>query len=720
MTPAKASKSDGRKPDKKPANQPVPASRGSGGSGRGLPPASVPAPSRDTPARRRAVVAVLFLGTLLLFGRAVFNDFVNYDDPDYVTANAHVRAGLTWAGVRWAFFSSDVSYWHPLTWLSHMADWQLYGERPAGHHATSIAWHALAAAMAFLALRRLTGAFWTSAVGAALFAWHPLRVESVAWVAERKDVLGGFFWLLALWAYAGYAEKRRAGIRAWGSYTLALGAFAAGLMSKPMLVTLPCVLLLLDFWPLGRVPVGARLAAWRALIVEKIPFFALSFAVAAITVVAQKNVGTLSTVLSFDARLANAAVAVVRYVGKFFVPVNLAVLYPHPGTWPPEKVAFGAVFVLGATALAVAQMRRRPWLLAGWLWFLGALVPVSGLVQVGIQSMADRYTYAPILGLQLALLWTVRETLTPATRRIWACVAAVVLAACAVRTVDQLGVWKNSLTLFGHTVAVTEKNYLAWNNHGTAQSAAGRIDEAIADYRRSLAIKPDYAEANSNLGSALDGQGRAKEALPFLRAAVRLKPGLLEAHLNLGTALADAGEFDEAFAEFETVLARQPDHAKALDNYGVALAMSDRLPQAIAKIEAALRLQPDDAGAHSNLGNALSLSGQNDAAIAHYRRALELKPGEAQTHNNLANAYIALGRLDEAVASYERALSLRSINPEAHANLGGVLLRLGRRDAAIAHLRTALQQRPDYAQAKAWLDAAMASAPSAAPAATGK
>lgn len=669
----------------------------------------------DTAARRRALAAALFLGTLLLFGRAVFNDFVNYDDPDYVTANEHVRAGLTAAGVQWAFFSDDVSYWHPLTWLSHMLDWQLFGNGPAGHHATSVLWHAAAAAMAFAALRRLTQAFWTSAAAAALFACHPLRVESVAWIAERKDVLSGFFWFLALWAYAAYAEKRRAGAKPGGEYALALVAFACGLMSKPMLVTLPCVLLLLDFWPLRRAPVGAGAAAWGRLVVEKLPFLALSAVVSAITLVAQKNIGTLSTELPIGARLANAAVAVVRYLGTFFLPFDLAVLYPHPGFWPVAKVGFAVACIVALSAVAVWQRGRRPWLLVGWLWFLGTLVPVSGLVQVGIQSMADRYTYVPMIGVELALLWTLREAASPlGSRRVWAVALTLALAGCAVRTVDQIGVWRNSLTLFDHTIAVTQRNYLGYGNRGMALYDAGRMDEAVADYRRSLAINPDYPEANNNLGHILAEQGHAREAIPYLRAAVRVKPGLLEAHNNLGSALSDLGENDEAIEHYEFVLARKPHHVDALNNYGVALAMQGRLPEAVARIEAALRLEPDKVSAHSNLGNVLAMLGRRDEAIAHYRRALALSPGDARTHNNLANALYGEGQLPAAIANYEEAIRLQPVNPQVQANLGVALARVGRRDEAAAHLRTALQQDPNYAQAKVWLDALLTAPPAAA------
>jgi tetratricopeptide (TPR) repeat protein len=677
-------------------------------------------PSGQSPSSIRGICLVLFLGTLLLFSRAVGHDFVNYDDPDYVTNNEWVQAGLGARGVQWAFSSANVSYWHPLTWLSHMLDRSLFGRNPHGHHATSVVIHASNAVLAFLALRRLTGSRWTSAVCAALFAWHPLRVESVAWVAERKDVLSGMFFLLTIWAYAGYAAKRRtARPGAARRYVLALAAFAAGLMSKPMLVSVPGVLLLLDFWPLRRLalpganpdslPAPERV---RELLLEKLPFIGLSVAVSLITYLAQEQVGTLSHVLGFQARLANAAVALVSYVGKFFWPFELAVLYPHPGHWPAARVFAATGLIVLCTGGALAQWRRRPWLLAGWLWFVGMAIPVLGLVQVGIQSMADRYTYLPLLGLQLALLWAVREAVVqPAARRIAGGIAALVLLGCAARTWDQIGVWRDSGTLFEQAIRSTRHNYLAYDNLGTYAFDHGRIDEAITSYRESLAIQPDYEKANNNLGNALNRLGRSREAIPYFEAALRLKPDLLEAHNNLGNALTDLGRTGEAIAHFEFVLARRPADVEALNNHGVALATMGRTGEAIERFQAVLRLKPDHASAHGNLGNVYALIGRRDDAMREYRAALQLNPNEARTLNNLGNICFQQGQLDAAAGCYEKALRLEPINPEAHANYGLTLARLGRRAEAIQHLNLALQQRPDYPEARNWLNSIQAAAP---------
>lgn len=670
-------------------------------------PASFPG---ETTGRQRTVVAVLLLGTVLLFARTLGNEFVNYDDPDYVTANEHVRQGLTMAGLKWAFYSVEKSNWHPLTWVSHMVDWQLYGDQPAGHHTTSVLWHALTAVMTFAALRRLTGAFWTSVACAALFAWHPLRVESVAWVAERKDVLSGFFWMTTLWAYAGYAEKRREGQRGTSEYVLALGMFAAGLMSKPMLVTLPCVLLLIDFWPLRRATLGSGakmdFRMWSKLVAEKLPFFALSAASSWITVVAQTEGGAVSTVLTLDARLANAACAVAGYVAKFLAPVNLAVLYPHPGHWPAAKVSFAVICIAAMSAAAAWQWRRRPWVLFGWLWFLGTLVPVSGLMQVGVQAMADRYTYVPMLGVQIALLWTLRAAVSAAAWRTAAWVGMLVLAGCAVRTFGQIGVWKNSLTLFDQAIAVTEKNYVAHDNRGLYLYKAGRIDEAMQDYREALAINPGYLNANNNLAHALYELGRPAEAIPLLRVALKAQPTHLEVRNNLANALSDTGQLAEATEHYDYVLARQPNHGNALNGSAVLLAMQNRPAEAKIRLEQALRLEPDNASAHANLGNVCSMLGLRDEALGHYRRAIALNPKDAHTHYIVGALLNELGQSAEAVDLLQRSLALRPNHPDALAQLGLALMRTGRREEGLQAWRTALRVQPEHAQAAAWLKAA--------------
>jgi len=660
------------------------------------------------------MAGILFILTLLLFSRVLSRDFefVNYDDPDYVTKNPHVQAGLNAAGVRWAMTAGVASNWHPLTWMSHMLDWSWWQDDARGHHAMSGLLHALNAALAFLALRRLTGAFWASALCAALFAWHPLRVESVAWVAERKDVLSGFFWFASLWAYAGYVERRRANASSTGGfYALALVTFALGLMAKPMLVTLPCVLLLLDLWPLRRwtVPIRSTApssASLGSLLVEKLPFFALSVASSLITYRVQKAGGSVTEALDFSARIANAFVALVRYLGKFVCPFDLAVLYPHPGHWPTAKVAAAVGIVAGLTALAWWQRRRRPWVAVGWLWFLGTLVPVIGLVQVGLQSMADRYTYLPMLGVQIAVLWTLTEFVTtPVARRNAAVVAATVLLGWAARTWNQLGVWRNSGTLFTHAIAVTTDNYVAYDNRGLYLYQHGRVDEALADYRRALAIDPRYMNANNNLGHALAEAGRPADGLPFYRAALAAAPTHLEVRNNLANALSDLGQLDEAMLHYDYVLARQPEHANALNGSAVVLAMRGQPKEAKARLEHALRIAPDNASAHNNLGNVCSMLGHTDDAIVHYRRATELNPKDAHAFVLIGSLVNQQQKFAEAAENFRRAATIAPNDAEAHAQLGLALARIGQRPEALRELRAALQLRPDYADAKAWLQA---------------
>jgi protein O-mannosyl-transferase len=543
--------------------------------------------------RTIAVSAALFFGTLLVFSRGMSNDFVNYDDPEYVTNNPHVQAGPMPGGIRWAATTGAAANWHPLTWISHMVDCAVFEDDPRGHHAVSIVWHALNAILVFLLFQRLTNGFWLSAFSAALFAWHPLRVESVAWIAERKDVLSGFFGLVTLGAYVLYAQQRST---KW--YWISLGSFALGLLCKPMLVSLPFVMLLLDLWPLQRLRSAPPL--------EKVPFFLLAAGSCAITLVVQRAGGSISTVLPLSGRIANAFVAILGYLKKFFWPVDLAVLYPHPGFWPATTVVAAILFVVLVTIAVLGQFRTRPWLAIGWLCFVIMLLPVLGFVQVGLHYMADRYTYLPILGLQLALLplFAKNSGVIPA-------VAAIgILTGCVWQTWNQLGVWKNSFTLFDHALAVTHNNYLAYNNRGLAFDRTGRLDDAIADYKQSLAINPHYAEASNNLGQALTERGRPRDGIEMFRAALKANPNLIEAHNNLGNALADDGKPAEALPHYDFVLAREPWNVDALNNSGIALSMTGRYEEAIARLQKALQLAPDNVNAQRNLAKARAMKEQ--------------------------------------------------------------------------------------------------------------
>jgi len=613
--------------------------------------------------------ALLFAATVLVFGRALRCGFVNYDDPAYVTDNAHVQGGLSRADMAWAF-TGAADYWHPLTWLSHMLDWQLYGPYARGHHLTSVLWHALAAVLAFLLFRRFGAGLWLGAFAAALFAWHPLRVESVVWVTERKDVMSGCFFLLTLLAYARYADRRAAGRPAWPAYLLTLLGFIAGLMSKPMLVSLPFVLLVLDFWPLAR---GGPSARQRHLLLEKLPFLALAGAAATATVVMQRQAGAFVLDLPLGARAANAVVSLARYLGKFLWPFDLIVCYPHPGRWPAAALLGAGVLLLGVSWLAWRERGRRPWIAAGWLFFLLVLLPVLGLVQAGFQSMADRYTYLPLLGIEIAGLWTLRPAWRTAGGRTAAAAAgALVLAACIARTWNQEGVWRDSVALFTHATAVSARNDVAEDFLAAALFAAGRFDESELHAERALALNPKNANALVRLAGLRDRQGRLPEAADFLRAALALRPdqpdvqcqlGLLELRqgrldearrlmlpvlradparraltLQIGRDTALNGSLQAAQILFDLVLEVAPDDPEALIDSAEVYARARDFAAAAHLCRHAVEVAPDNSRVHVALGSVLLLTGDRAGAVAQWRRAYELDPGYPGLRELLSNA----------------------------------------------------------------------------------
>jgi Flp pilus assembly protein TadD len=611
------------------------------------------------------MAALLALVTIALYWPATSYDFVNYDDNVYVLDNAHVTGGLTLENARWAFRSGYAANWHPVTWLSHMLDCQLFGLAPRGHHLTNVLLHALNAMLIFALLQQMTGATWRSLSVAALFAVHPLRVESVAWVAERKDVLSGCFGLLALIAYARYAEVQslkskvqspppasrithhvsrftfhvsRRPPHAAIFYLLSLGLFALGLMSKPMLVTWPFVLLLLDYWPLERFQ---RRSAGR-LVTEKIPFFVLAVVASVVTFMVQQRGGAVmaAETLPLSVRGGNALISCCRYLGKLFRPTDLAVFYPHPGSWPLESVLLAGGLIAGLSVLLFVKRRGYPFLLMGWLWYLGTLVPVIGLIQVGDQSMADRYSYLPLIGVLVLAVWGVCELTRGWHYPVFALPVAgsMAIVLCMALTRQQLGYWKDSETLFRHALAVTEKNQVALNNLGMALARKGQTDEAIRQYQEALRLKPDYAEPHYNLGNLLARAGQIDEAMREYQEAVRLKPDYAAAHNNLGFALARKGQMDQAIRQYQEAIHLKPDYAGAHYNLGFALVRLGQTDEAIRQLQEAVRLKPDYAEAHYSLGNELAKKGQIDEAITHYQEAIRLKPGYTEAQNNLARA----------------------------------------------------------------------------------
>jgi protein O-mannosyl-transferase len=591
---------------------------------------------------------LLVLVTIAVYWPATRCDFVNYDDQDYVTENLHVQGGLNREGLKWAFLNPVSANWHPLTMLSHMLDCQLFGLNPWGHHLINVLFHSLNVALVFLLLRHLTGAIWRSLMVAAVFAIHPLHVESVAWVSERKDVLSGFFGLLSLIAYVRHvrkpevrSQKSRTNLPAsWvfflsPFYWLSLFFLALGLMSKPMLVTWPFVLLLLDYWPLERFK---RSRVWL-LMMEKIPFFVLAAAASVVTFLVQKQGGSLVENLPLGARIGNALISYCCYLGKMFWPTNLAVFYPHPGYWPRVNVLLAGVFLCGISVLFFVKRGRYPFLLMGWLWFAGTLVPMIGLVQTGMQAMADRHTYLPSLGVLILTIWGVYE-LTRGWRYHQIALSAAGSAAivlCIAATRQQIGYWKDSETLFRHALAVTENSYIAHENLGMTLVKKGQIGEAIIQLREAIRLKPDFAEAHYNLGTTLAKNGQTDEAIIQFQEAIRLKPDDAEARNNLGAVLLK-DQTDEAIIQFQKAIRIKPDDAKAHNNLGIALGRNGQIDEAISQYREAIRLKPDDAALHYNLGNAFLKKGQTEEAISEYQEAIRLKPDYADAHNNLARA----------------------------------------------------------------------------------
>ena len=588
------------------------------------------------------ICLALALVTTALYWPMTHHNFVNFDDDDYITNNSHVQAGLTWVGVIWAFQSGAAANWHPLTWLSHMLDCQLYGLNPGGHHSTNLLFHVANTLLLFLLLRQLTGALWRSAFVAALFAWHPLHVESVAWAAERKDVLSAFFWMLALMAYTRYAQKRSrvegrgsradVAVQALDSrlstldYLLALFFFVCGLMSKPMVVTLPFVLLLFDFWPLNRFSSfqfqissseepstlnhqPSTESAFR-LIYEKLPFFALTLAAGVVTYFVQTSGRALwmPAERPFSSRVANALWAYERYISKTFWPADLSIFYPYPHHWPAGLVIGAALLLAIWSGLLIWRARQNPCLFVGWFWFLGTLIPTIGLVQVGSQSMADRYMYIPSVGLFILVVWGFNDFLNwrPHWRRITTFVGGVALAGCLVCTEIQLSYWQNSIKLFRHAIEVTTDNFVAYTCLGETLSDLGLKKEAMMLCAEAVKIAPNSPVAQYNFGMALLQNNRLDEALAHLDAATQLAPHNSEIQYNFGLFLLLHNKPDEAASHFAATLVERPDFAEAHYRLAQALSQQHKSKEAIFHYREALRLKPEFPEAKAALDQILS------------------------------------------------------------------------------------------------------------------
>jgi len=567
---------------------------------------------------RRAVLSLLLiLLTLGVYNPAAYNDFVSFDDPAYVTSNPHVRAGLTWDTVKWAFRSTEQANWHPLTWLSHALDCQFFHLNPAGHHYTNVLLHAATAVLLFLFLQAATGFAWRSAMVAALFAIHPVNVESVAWAAERKNVLCMFFFVLMLLAYRWYAQRP-----GWKRYSLVALLFAMGLMSKPMLVTVPFLLLLLDYWPMGR----TKEHSLGRLVAEKLPLLAMSAASSVVTIIAQEADGAIhSSDFTLSNRLQNAILSYARYVGKAIWPSDLAAFYPHRQHLPAWQVALAALLLVSITSAVLLFGRKQQYLAVGWFWFLGAMVPVIGLVQAGEQGMADRYAYLPFVGLFLAIIWAFSEWARE--HRISAMYIAVtafcVLGALMAVTHKQIGYWKNTRSLWAHTLSITDDNYVAEASMGAELVAEGEIQEAIKHLEAGIAINPRDPFSWLDLGVCEKRLGNVDQAVEDYEAALRLAsdPSLRRAaYRNLGSIYRIQKDYVRASRSYESVLQILPDDFVGLTGLGLIAQKTGDLPHAIDYYSQAVKTEPSDAE-YLLLGQALAKAGRASEAQAAYAQA---------------------------------------------------------------------------------------------------
>jgi Tfp pilus assembly protein PilF len=680
------------------------------------------------------VASTLALAALVVYGTVLEHSFLNYDDDVYITRNAALRLGLGGEGLRWAFTTTHGANWFPLTWLTWLADYQTFGLSAPAFLGVNVLLHAASTVALFLVFNRLTGAPGRSAFVAGVFGLHPLHVESVAWASARKDALSGLLFVGVLAAYAAYARAPSV-----GRYVLVAGALALGLMAKPTLVSVPFVLLLLDLWPLRRLQDES--GAWvlprlRRAVVEKVPLLMLAAASSAVTYLVQRAGGAVEAgeVFSLRARVVNALVSYVVYLRQAVWPRGLAVFYPHAGDTLPVAAGLGAFVALAlATALLLRAWRARPELLVGWLWYLGMLVPVIGLVQVGQQAHADRYTYLPLVGVAIVAAWGLAGPLGRRGERIPVAAGMVAVMALGALAFVQVQVWRDSRTLFAHALRVTGENAVARLNLGLALLDGGQLDEAEEHLREAVRLHPASAEGHGALGEVLARRGRVQEARDAFATALRLDPSLSRVHNGYARLLAEQGEpgqamvhlreaiaLDPAYAEpynnlgairlaegahgeaieyFRQAVALDPAYAEAHRNWGLALSRTRDFQGAAARLNEALARRPDDGLAHAGLGLALAHDGRLDEALPHFERAAALRPQDAETLTSWGMALDGLGRTEEAVARYRAAVALEPGYAEAHNALGIALGNLGRLAEAGAEFRQAVGLRPELAPA---------------------
>jgi tetratricopeptide (TPR) repeat protein len=647
----------------------------------------------------------LVLITFIVFYQVHSFNFINYDDNVYVYENPHVQAGITPQSVKWAFTTGYANFWHPLTWLSHMLDWELFGANPAGHHLTTLFFHIANTLLLFIVLKQMTQAPWRSAFVATLFALHPLHVESVAWVTERKDVLSTFFWLLTMCAYVRYVNHRKA-----VNYLLIVLFFILGMMAKPMLVTLPFVLMLLDYWPLNRFQ-NSKFSVLNSVI-EKIPLFVISAVSSVIVMITQRAGGALTSTIAVPLkfRIINALISYVTYIEKMFWPSRLAVFYPY---FPSKLTIWSAVaplfLLLVISVIVLLLAKRHRYLVTGWLWYLGTLVPVIGLVQIGSFAFADRFTYITLTGLFIIIAWGIGELSEKWPYRkiiLWPASLAV-LSVLAICSYLQTGYWKDSITLYQHALKVTEDNSLAHINIALPLFEQGRIDEAIRHMTQAIQIAPKSRQALNALGLYLYKAGRIDEAADCFQKVLEIDPAYAEAHFNIASILMDKGDYAAAVKHYRIALTSN-DTPLARRKLGLALLKLGMFQEAITEYRKALSSMSGDPDVLNELGYALDHTGKSDEAIDLYNKALLIAPEDIYIHLNFGLALTNSGRFKEAAKEYEKILLLDPNNATAHNDFGVALSRLGKLDQAIEHFKEALKIRPGYKRAKTNLDIILA------------
>ena len=637
----------------------------------------------------------LIVATIAVFWQVQNYEFVDFDDNVHIFENRLIQTGLSLEGIIWAFTTTYPDYWHPLPWLMHMLNYQLFGLNPGGYHFTNLLFHIANTLLLFLVLKRMTGAFWRSSFVSALFALHPLHVESVVWVTECKDVLSTFFWMLTIWAYLHYVESP-----SLNRYLIVFLFLALGLMSKPMLVTIPFVLLLLDYWPLRRLQFGKSNGANKAqtnkfinqsckgasifhLVLEKIPLLVLSFVSIYVIFFLRQGEDIVIHIenRSINLRVANALVSYVSYIGKMFWPHHLSTFYPYPNTLPLWKVSSSVLLLFSLSVLLIRNSQRYPYNTVGWLWYIGTLLPVIGLVQWGLwPSMADRFTYVPLIGLFIIITWIFPDILA----RWRYCKIGLTLSACLVLstlmicTWLQVRHWENSIKLFSHAIQVTSNNYPAHYNLGVILARHGKTKQALDHYYETLRIRPDYVKAHYNLGVALARQDKIEEAITHYYEALRTKPDYIEAHNNLAVALASQGMFKKAIAHLGEAIRIKRDYADAHYNLGNIFAEQGKTDKAIIQYHKVLQINPDNSWVHYNMGNALAAKGRSMEAISHYFEALRIEPDFAEAHNNLGLAFVGQGKIKEAIVHFSKAVEIKPNFVWARKNLKNAMMEMGK------------------------------------------